>query len=112
MAHADYSCCAVCDDKLYYAGMDASTKEELCELCVLTLVKHGVEVTSVDGLLQWAKANPPEHVLSVLSSVGFRRCYYPNELDRFIASLPGAVFGGAYGRSLSVQAGGSEGCSG
>jgi hypothetical protein len=105
MAHADYSCCAVCDDKLYYAGLDAGTKEDLCTSCALALYKRGVEVTSGEGLLRWAKANPPEHVVSVLASVGFWRCYYSNELDTFVASLPGAVFGGnADGRRLSVQA--------
>jgi hypothetical protein len=104
MAHADYSCCAVCDVKMYYAGMNASTKVELCPSCALALDQRGVEVTSGEGLLQWAKANPPEHVLPILEAVGFRRCYYPNALDMFIRSLPGAVFGGnADGRRLSVR---------
>jgi len=81
MAHADYDCCAVCDRKLSYAGMNATTKEMICSTCAVNLAERGVFVHNVHELIAWIKTSDTEHVRKVLSEVGFSFCYYQNDVD-------------------------------
>lgn len=80
MAHADYNCCAVCDCKLEYSE-DSQTKETVCMECMANLYKHGVMIKSVNGLIDWITATPKRTIRKVLKDIGFRRCYYTNEVD-------------------------------
>ena len=57
MAHGDYNCCAICDDKLYYGGLNAETKEEICSSCHAALAKRGAIIENVDDLIKWIQNN-------------------------------------------------------
>lgn len=81
MAHADYHCCAVCDAALDYAGWDASTKERICEDCLLKLQDMGLGIVTVGQLITWIENTPKEVVQDKLREMGFHFCYYPNDVD-------------------------------
>jgi len=84
MAHADYNCCAVCDEKLAYAGFEATTKEEICDCCREKLTKKGVVVHDVYELIAWVQNEDAEKVAKILTDVGFRFCHYHNYLDEVV----------------------------
>jgi len=80
MAHADYECCAICDRKVYYSN-DAGSKEILCSECVTNLARRDVIVGSVEELKVWMTQEESAKVVPLLQEVGFRKCYYANEID-------------------------------
>jgi hypothetical protein len=88
MAHADYECCAVCDSKMAFS-YDAGAKEVLCSHCVAELAMRGVFVHNVDELLRWMETEKPDVVLATLEKVGFRCCFYSNEVDGLFRELKG-----------------------
>lgn len=80
MAHGDYHCCAICDSKMSYSS-DAETKEHLCSGCVADMAQNGAILHNVEELLEWMQKESKETVISVLSRVGFSKCFYPNRVD-------------------------------
>lgn len=92
MAHADYDCCAICDCKLSYAGYaDADTKESICETCLKRLQKEGLPIVAVDQLLKWIETAPKAELREKLQRLGFRACYYKNDVDEAVLER-GLVF--------------------
>ena len=84
MAHADYDCCAVCDYKLGYAGWNATTKERICEDCLLKLQEMNLKIVTVGQLVAWIKGTDRNVLRIKLKEIGFRRCYYENDVDRAV----------------------------
>lgn len=80
MAYADYACCSVCDDKMYYSS-NAWSKTEICSYCVLALAKRGVYVAPPSELLEWMRSKDPRRVVQTLNEVGFKPCVYGNDID-------------------------------
>jgi hypothetical protein len=81
MAHGDYECCAVCDDKLSYDS-EAAPKDVLCSGCAVDLAQRGVFVHDVAELAVWMKAAAPVTVVSALGASHFRKCAYTNDIDK------------------------------
>lgn len=84
MAHADYDCCAICDDKLSYGG--ERTKEIICGECVAAMAREGVICGNVDELCAWIEKSTTDQVLSLMNKVGFSKCYYPNPVDKLFGA--------------------------
>lgn len=82
MAHGDYHCCAICDCKITYGGLNATTKKKICSECVANLAQEGIIVHNVDELLKWIGDTPIKEVKSILKKVGFYFCFYPNVVDQ------------------------------
>jgi len=89
MAHADYSCCAVCDRKMSYG--EEGTKDHICTDCVVTLARRGVFLRNGAELLAWMRANAPLVVVAHLTECGFHRCYYANAVDEEMAKAMAAA---------------------
>ncbi len=85
MAHGDYSCCAICDCKLCY-GEDA-TKEELCTDCLKNIRDKGYSFLDVYELLAGLRAMPIATAKELLTSLGYRECYYLNEFDESVKDI-------------------------
>ncbi|MBA7710114.1 hypothetical protein ES703_119044 [subsurface metagenome] len=85
MAHADYDCCAICDSKMGYAGLDeATTKEGICELCLVNLRDIGLHILTVEELTSWIDKTEAEEVRETLSRLRFMFCYYFNPIDKAV----------------------------
>jgi len=84
MAHADYDCCAICDCKLYYNAYDSRTKETICSDCLKALRDKGIHIITVEELINWIEKNPIEIVKETMKNLGFRECYYYNEVDELM----------------------------
>jgi len=84
MALGDYNCCAVCDDKLEYAGWDATTKERICEYCLLKLQEMGLPIVTVGQLIKWIESEEIETLKTKLKEMNFRACYYKNDVDEAV----------------------------
>lgn len=85
MAHADYDCCAICDSKQSYNGGGAQTKEEICGPCVANLARLGHIFGTVAEFLEWVKTVDPKHLVVVLATVGYAKCFYDeNPVDQAI----------------------------
>jgi len=84
MAHADYNCCAVCDCKLDYAGWNATTKERICEDCLLKLQEMNLKIVTVRQLIAWIKDTDNDVLREKLKEMGYRCCYYENDVDTAI----------------------------
>jgi len=84
MAHADYACCACCDDKCYY-DLSADSKGTLCPSCAVGLsMRLGVSVTTPAKLLDILKTWPDadnDQLLEALKANGFSMCCYWNVID-------------------------------
>jgi hypothetical protein len=87
MAHADYSCCALCDCKLAF-GVER-TKEDLCITCLKSLRKFGVPALDPKEFIEWAKSSPIEIVRRALSECAYHPCPYGNEFDAAISDILG-----------------------
>ena len=81
MAHGDYDCCAICDNKQSYNGYDAATKEEICSDCLVALRELDVNVLTVKELLDWLKTEKSAILKDNLARLGFGYCYYENPID-------------------------------
>lgn len=87
MAHADYNCCAICDDKLEYVGnWNAETKARICESCLRNLQRLGLNIVTVDQLIDWIKKEERDVLRAKLKELGFRACYYRNDVDDAVKS--------------------------
>ncbi|MCM8901303.1 hypothetical protein KVG29_08730 [Caldicoprobacter algeriensis] len=86
MAHGDYNCCAVCDCKLEYAGWDAVSKARICEDCLLKLQEMNLPIVTVWQLIEWIKNEEIETLKTKLKELGFRGCYYENDVDEAVKS--------------------------
>ena len=87
MAHGDYKCCAICDDKQEYVGFNDSFKDDICPLC-----REKTGIATVKQLLEEINAPSKEDLPKWLEKIGFSECYYQNEVDELIAyKLTGAV---------------------
>jgi len=89
MVHADYNCCAVCDRRIKYAGLGAVNKEEICPQCKAKLAKKGVAVRNVRELIKWIKNEKAEKVAEILKDVGYRFCFYFNDVDHAVTEKVG-----------------------
>ena len=81
MAHTDYHCCAVCDSKLEYGGLDSTTKEQICPVCLKHLRAEGLSILDVDEFLEWLKNTERHKIFFILCKINFRFCRYLNEVD-------------------------------
>jgi len=84
MAHGDYHCCAICDSKMAYVGFDAVAKEHICSYCVANLARRGVIVGNVKELIEWITKAKKKQLEQILSAVGFRKCFYLNDVDEMV----------------------------
>jgi hypothetical protein len=80
MAHADYECCAICDNKQAY-NSSADSKEMICSYCVAEMARNGVIIGSVNELINWINSTDLKTVKDLLIAVGFTSCYYTNPVD-------------------------------
>lgn len=85
MAHADYECCAICDDKMSPGDWETEPKTVLCTSCAVRLAKKGHYITCVDELLEWMRKTP--NAVEILDSIGFKQCYYKNDVDDLYLQL-------------------------
>lgn len=91
MAHSDYNCCAVCDKKMEYAGLNARTKNRICESCLIRLTKMGIlmddgdPILTADQLQDWILVASLED-LKRLIEARFQTCYYENPVDETFES--------------------------
>ncbi len=103
MAHADYDCYAVCDRKLSYAGFDSETKKEICPSCLKKMRAEGMNILDPEELVEWVKSHDQPEIVDKLARVGFKFCYFPNDVDTVIDKKLG--FQGEYlGRSIGQVA--------
>ena len=84
MAHADYHCCAICDSKQEYGGIDSTTKEKICPHCLRALRNQGLSVLDTNELLFWINTTDTDMVRTILHKVDFRFCYYRNPVDEAV----------------------------
>lgn len=92
MAHADYECCAVCDGRMSYSS-NAEGKQLVCPRCALEIMKlSGQEVTTSEEFIAWVNDYQKRHVLPMLRKLGFRKCYYGNDVDEAVAKKLGKAF--------------------
>lgn len=87
MAHGDYNCCAICDNKQEYNAFDSKTKEEICTDCLKALRAEGLNILDVEELKNWIKTEQPDKVKIILIKVGYHKCFYDNEVDSVIGAL-------------------------
>lgn len=92
MAHADYSCCAICDCKLEYYPLDAPCKERICESCLLALQVEKLNVVTVSQFMDFVKEISGCNLKDTLKRLHYRLCYYHNEVDETVEKL-GVKFG-------------------
>lgn len=80
MAHADYDCCAICDDKISYSGFATpATKEDICTKCRRLLQNRNINVVDKEQLLEWIKNTPDAK--KIPTDIGYQKCYYKNDVD-------------------------------
>lgn len=86
MAHADYSCCIICDSKMAY-GSD-QTKETACTECIDNMFNIGLNLSSQSRLIKHLKALPSKTVtLEFLHDIGYEPCYYDNAVDKYLQKI-------------------------
>jgi len=81
MAHADYHCCAVCDSKQEYGGDNSTTKEKICPGCLKDLRRQDLSILDVPELINWIRGTDIVKVRRILRNIGFRFCFYSNDVD-------------------------------
>jgi len=84
MAHGDYNCCAVCDNKLDYNAYDARTKEEICPSCLKELRDLGLNILDVTELINWLKTADEKDIQRFTKKTSYSKCFYGNEIDELI----------------------------
>lgn len=87
MAHADYTCCAICDCKQDYVGMNDSFKGEICIDCLRTLHNLGYsDVYDTRDLISLLKNLNKKQTIDFIKGTGFCPCWYENAVDTQIAN--------------------------
>lgn len=84
MAHGDYNCCAICDNKMGYAGWEAETKEEICENCLEELEKLNLNIKNIENLKKFIKETDYKTLEETLINLGYHFCYYGNDIDELV----------------------------
>ena len=84
MAHADYNCCAICDNKMDYAGFGADTKTKLCPDCIERSAALGKLCVSPEQVAEHIKSLSDADAIAWLHAMGFDPCYYENDLDKYL----------------------------
>lgn len=85
MAHGNYNCCAICDDKMGYAGWEAETKEEICEECLKNIKKLNLNIENIEDLKTFIRETDYKTLKETLINLGYCFCYYGNEIDELVA---------------------------
>jgi hypothetical protein len=84
MAHADYNCCAICDDKMEYSGFSAETKEKLCPECIERTAELGKLCVRPADVEVHLRSLDDAAALKWLHDMDFSPCYYENPLDQYL----------------------------
>jgi len=84
MAHADYDCCAIYDVKMTYGGWEATTKEQICDVCLEKLREMGIDIKNVEDLIEFIEKTDVNKLVPILVKLEARRCYYWNEVDELL----------------------------
>lgn len=88
MAHGDYKCCAICDGKQEYVGLNDSFKDDICPDC---RVETGL-ATVDDLMLKINSFTKKAPLKRWLKEIGLDECYYQNPVDDLITyKLTGKV---------------------
>jgi len=83
--HQYFECCAICDNKIRLKNPPyAFKKEEICPECKEKLAEMKIKVRSVEELIDWIEKNEAEHVAWTLSDLGYRFCFYFNDVDHAV----------------------------
>lgn len=85
MAHGNYNCCAICDCKMDYNGYEATTKEEICEDCLLECNKLNLNIKNVDDFKKYIENSDYNELKDNLIKLNYEFCFYENKLDKEIA---------------------------
>lgn len=106
MAHADYNCCAICDDKMNYCGGCAETKDRICTDCIERSAELGKLITRPAQLIEHLSTLDDAAALVWLHKMGFDPCYYENEVDDYLISRglieTGVKDAGKWGKQLKA----------
>lgn len=86
LAHADYNCCAICDDKMEYSGFGSETKAKLCPDCIERSAELGHLCVRPEQVVEYLKTLDDAASLTWLHAMGFSPCYYANDLDAYLIS--------------------------
>jgi hypothetical protein len=84
MAHADYNCCAICDEKQDYSEC-STTKEEICTDCLKLLRDNNINVLDVGEFIEWIEKQDKINLAIILSKIGYSKCFYGNDVDKLIS---------------------------
>lgn len=80
MAHGDYKCCAVCDNKQEYVGLNDEFKDDICVSC-----RIDTGISTVGELLKKIESFTNKRKLKAwLKEIGMSECYYQNSVDDLI----------------------------
>jgi hypothetical protein len=85
MAHGDYNCCMICDEKMEYGGDE--TKERPCIYCLDRMRELGDILLTPDEMLSKLDTMPRTEALAWLHNLGYSTCLYANPIDNKLARL-------------------------
>lgn len=87
----DYDCCAICNGSIgdFHYGFfsEAQSKIKIGNQCLSSLSKNGIVVNTVPELIEWMKTEKPTKVISILGSIGFKKCEHSNQVDKLYIQL-------------------------
>lgn len=81
MAHGDYKCCAICDSKQEYVGLNDSFKDDICPDC-----RESSGLSTVKQLLAYINSIESKKELKrQVKLLGLDTCFYQNDVDDLIS---------------------------
>ena len=81
MAHGDYECCAICDSKQNYIGLNDDFKDDICSYC-----REESGIATVEQLIKKInKFKKKKDLKKWLKKIGLSECYYQNDVDDLIS---------------------------
>ena len=81
MAHGDYKCCAICDCKQEYIGLNDTFKDDICSDC-----RETSGIATVKQLIEKINSfEDKEQLKEWLKSIGLSECYYQNDVDDLVS---------------------------